>query len=191
MADLLEQCHPGERHFSAIEIRASHRDRCGMSVSAPNVGFGPDRELVVRGVLDKWENEDQRTNEPGMLLASALQRIFKEDWNILVYNSFIERHGDGIIFHYRNKWWIYGVRTSSTTRDRRAIEQFCEEEFGWGNVADAPKLRSAIERRVNDHFDGTWRVHLLKLANGTLYYSNIFGGSWNHDGYKVQVMRMS
>jgi hypothetical protein len=144
---------------------------------------------VIRGVLQKWEC-DQTVNEAD-LISEALLNILDENWNIIVYDTFVEESGYGDYCHYKDKWWVYGVLTINRNCDKQAIENFLDREFGWAAITDCSKVQTSAQAKINNNFIGNWRVHVVKLRIDSELTGSFWGICWKHSGYKFYVMRES
>jgi hypothetical protein len=149
--------------------------------------FDDRRKIAIRGAMDKWESEGGR---PAAMVSKALLDIFHETWSIVIYDTYVSETGYGTYFHYHNKWWVYGVCTSNTYYGEAKLKELMDNEFGWASIADIERLQAAAEKKVNEKFEGSWKVHVVKLGTGS-WYGSIYGAYWDQDGYECYIMRQS
>jgi hypothetical protein len=157
------------------------------------MSFTPDHEIVITGVLRRWETGTITTEAGGQATAvsKALHRLLDEVWSIVMFDRAVVEKGAGVCFNYENKWWVYGVRTTKCNYDNQAILAFLDNRFGWASIGDIGKLQASAEAAVNEKFEGRWRVHAAKLPAGALWLWEVFGGYWEHDEHYLWVMRES
>jgi ribosomal protein L31E len=72
-----------------------------------------------------------------------------------------------------------------------AIRAFMNKEFGWAKIVDIGEVQAAVERRVNEKFPGSWKVHVVKLRADSSRSAYVYGAFWDHDGYTFSIMRQS
>jgi hypothetical protein len=160
--------------------------------------FSEKYELVIRGVLQKYElvirascrfsnlNEAQTIHD-------ALFNAFNERWSIIVYATCLEESGYDNWFHYENKWWVYGTVTTNPEwkSTDEAIKTFLDDEFGWAMISDCSKVQSSAQKKINNNFLGSWRVHVVKFRPDSTRSWAIYGTNWAHSGYQFYIMRTS
>jgi hypothetical protein len=96
----------------------------------------------------------------------AIRNATKQTWNIVMYKrpwGAIEYGADweGRIEH--DGWSIFGYKnTGPTYNDVEAINKFVNAEFGWASISDVKVFQQSVEQKINQKFEGTWRVHVAK-----------------------------
>jgi hypothetical protein len=172
------------------------------------LSFNDDRKRVIRQALDHgWDQPssmelrptffsilNERT-EPAQLVKDALWRHFKENWSIVVYDTWESEAGFGTYFLYDNKYYVYGVsshyRRHSVWVDKETIQRFMEREFGRTKIADIDQFACEVRRRMNSAFEGIWRVHVVKFKPESYNDWVVIGAHWTHDdGYSCFIMRL-
>jgi hypothetical protein len=148
-----------------------------------------DVEIVIRGVLDKIEDENITTDK-AFLINSALYKLCGGAWNVITYPTYTSEAGYAHSnFLWRNKLWIYAEQTTCTDTNASDIESFMNIEFGWATIKDINAVQHAAYTKINNKFPGTWRVHVVQLQNG--YSSSLCGTAWQSDSFTFFIYRVA
>jgi hypothetical protein len=148
-----------------------------------------DVEIVIRGVLDKIEDENI-TGNAAALIRSALQKLCGGCWNVITYSTYTSEAGyTNSHFHWRNKEWVYAEQTTSTDFNKSAIESFMNTEFGWTTIKDIDAVQRSAYTKINNKFPGTWKVHVAQLEN--VYSYSLFGTAWQSDSFVFLIYRVA
>jgi hypothetical protein len=160
-------------------------------VTLSGLSFNEGHKIVIRGVLYEWEKGTSSgcSGSPARLIVEALRQICKEDWNIVMYDDYLEERGYGTFYHYDNKWWVYGRSTSCCDFDKQAIINLMDHKFGWAKIADIEKFQAAAESELYSGLPGKFRIHVVKLPAGASWDGCIYGTYWYHDDYSCAIMR--
>jgi hypothetical protein len=153
------------------------------------IEFGEKRKIHIRGVLDKLEEEKSQENK-AISISKALLDCFQEKWSIATYSSFEQQKGNGTWFNWRNKLWVYGVICHDQHYDSEGIQSFIKQEFGWATIRDIGICQESAERKINEKFQGKWKVHVVKTATGFIG-SYIYGGWFIMNDIYIFAMKVS
>ncbi len=148
-----------------------------------------DVKIVIRGVLDKIEDENL-TEDKGKLICSALDRLCGDLWNVVFYPTYESEKGYcSSYFHWRSKYWVYAEKSISTNYNSDEIKKFMNTEFGWAKIKDIDTVQQAAYTKINNKFPGVWRVHVAKLNQG--YSSYTYGTAWKSDEFTFFIYRIA
>ena len=140
-----------------------------------------DVKIVVRGVLDRIEDENIDGNEAS-LIGQALEKLCGGSWNVITYPSCESEIGyTSSYLNWRGKQWVYAEQTTNTSYNANRIISFMKMEFGWAKIKDMTMVQQSAYTKINRKFEGTWRVHVAKLEHG--YSWSFHGTVWESDGY--------
>jgi hypothetical protein len=148
-----------------------------------------DVKIVIRGVLDKIEDENISENK-APLINSALQKLCGGIWNVITYTTCKSEAGyTNSNFHWHNKKWVYAEKTTSTDYNESDIKSFMDTEFGWATIKDINAVQQSAYTKISNKFPGTWRVHVAQLQNGAS--TSIFGTCWQSDNFTFCIYRVA
>jgi hypothetical protein len=148
-----------------------------------------DAKIVIRGVLDKIEDENISENK-APLISSALNKLCGGVWNVITYTTYTSEAGyTDSNFHWRNKEWVYAEQTTSIDHNASNIKAFMDTEFGWATIKDINAVQQSAYTKINNKFPGTWRVHVVQLQNGGFY--SICGTDWQSDSFTFYIYRVA
>jgi len=148
-----------------------------------------DAKIVIRGVLDKIEDE-KLTEGKATLIDTALNMLFGGTWNVITYPTCESEAGASSLYlHWHNKEWVYAEQTTDTHFDEKEVKKFMDTEFGWAKTKDINTIQHSVYTKINNRFPGTWRVHVAQLKNG--YSSRIYGAVWKSDGFTFFIYRIA
>ena len=148
-----------------------------------------DAEIVIRGVLDKIEDENITDNK-ARLISDALKKLCGGVWNVIIYPTFEKERGNTYsCLHWRSKRWIYAEQTTNTSYDDSEIITFMNTEFGWATIKDIDTVQQSAYSKINNKFPGTWRVHVAQLKNE--YFYSLYGTAWQSDGFTLFIYRIA
>jgi hypothetical protein len=148
-----------------------------------------DVKIVIRGVLNKIEDENITEHRQG-LINSALDKLCGGRWNVITYSTYTSEAGyTDSNFHWRNKEWVYAEQTTSTDYNGSDIKSFMDTEFGCAKIRDINIVQQSAYTKINNKFPGTWRVHVAQLQNS--YSGSTFGTMWESDGFSFFIYRVT
>lgn len=94
--------------------------------------FDEKRKLVIQEALDKFEEENNNKDIKATIISKRLKEVFGENWSIVVYGKYLEEKGYVNSFHYKNKWWIYGVAITDISGKQEEIKKFMDKKIWMG-----------------------------------------------------------
>jgi hypothetical protein len=151
--------------------------------------FDDLRQFVIRGVLDKIDEESGQGNK-STAIRDILEDIFQEDWNIITYSTFEEEKGYGVRFNWRGKLQVYGVLCQDPyDYDDKEIEKFIKEEFGSAKIQNIGAAQGTAERKMNEKFQRKWKVHIANVTSRS--DSSISGANVRFDDIRIWIMKVS
>lgn len=148
-----------------------------------------DAKIVIRGVLDKIDDENL-TDDNATCIKQALDRLCGGTWNVILYpNCEVSTGSTSSCFYWRGKQWVYAEQTTNTSFNASEIKSFMDTEFGWSPIRDIQMVQQAANTKISNKFQGEWRVHVAQLKNG--YSCSCCGIVWKADGYTFFIYRLA
>jgi hypothetical protein len=158
------------------------------SYFSKNLGMNYGTKLIIRGALDKIEDE-KLTENKATVIRNALEAIRGGHWNVITYPTFESETGYRFSYlHWHGKQWVYAEKTTSTDYNEDEIKTFMDIEFGWAVIKDIHAVQQSAYTKINNKFPGTWRVHVARLKDG--YSSDLSGTVWTNGEYTFFIYRL-